>query len=167
MGGSYYEETYYCHTVNTSTNQSIRSQGQLYSQQAAFSYILAGQSSLTFWYFWYTEYLCLIILAYCTKGEVMSCFKEVHRSWISSWYHFSTLLLVSRQGHSLGGFMIQLLLIILTLNCSQQLTYVIKEDFKVKHLINPGLGCLTSTWWQWDCCFCESHWQTSNCSACF
>lgn len=97
----------------------------------------------------------------CTLlSHIMSCFKEVHKSWISSWCHFSTLLLVSRQGHSLGGFMIQLLLIILTLNCSQQLTYVIKEDFKVKHLIHPGLGCLTSTWWQCGCCFCESHWQT-------
>lgn len=47
-----------------------RSQGQLHSIQAAFSYVLVGQSAMTFWYFWYSEYQRLTILAHCTKGEL-------------------------------------------------------------------------------------------------
>lgn len=62
---------------------------------------------------------------------------------------------VSRCGHSLGGFMIHFLLIILTLYCSQQPPDMNKEDFKLECFLHPCvISVFPSTWWQCACCFC-------------
>lgn len=94
----------------------------------------------------------------CTLlSHIMSCFKEVHRSCISSWCHFSITPWPLRVGSWFSSSWSFLHYVVL--NNSQMwskkiLNWNISSRFGMCDLGDPQHN-FTSTWRQCDCCVCE------------